>query len=189
MKHDSLISKPFVPKIKPDKVYHPDSTHSPHTAVIRSLIFPGLGQIYNHHGLWWRLPAIYGGMGALIYNIISNGRDYVGFLAESTWRAGGRIGPEPLPTYLGQNITNVADQTIYDYKDNLRRNRDLSIFGLVGAWGLNMVDAYVEAKFMHSYSMDNNLSFKISPTLSSPPVYASNFNPTFTPALKITFQF
>jgi hypothetical protein len=188
-KRDSVTSKPFKPKIKAEKVYHPDSTHSPHTALMRTLMFPGLGQIYNRHGLWWRLPAIYGGMGALVYNIISNGRDYVGFLKESQWRAHGRQGPEPLPTYNGEDISGVLDQTIYDFKDNLRRNRDLSIFGLIGAWGLTAVDAYVEAKFMHSYTMDNDLSFKITPTLSSPPVYASNFNPTFTPALKITFVF
>lgn len=207
MVRDSITSKPFVPKVKPEKVYHPDSTHSPHKAVMRSLMFPGLGQIYNRHGLWWRLPAIYTGVSLLVYNIYTNGKDYNTFLAESVWRAHGRPFPtdangkqltdgkgnlitgEPLPVYQGSVITNVSDQTIYDYKDNLRRNRDLSIFGLIGVWGINMIDAYVEAKFMHSYSMDNNLSFKITPSITAPPVYASNFNTTFTPALKITILF
>jgi hypothetical protein len=215
MKRDSLLSKPFVPKVKPDKIYYPDSTHSPHKAVMRSLMFPGLGQIYNKNGLWWRLPLIYGGLGTLIYNIYTNGKDYNVFLKESIWRENGRppatdskgkpiinttpdnngnIVPsgEPLPYYQGSFIANVDDQTIYDFKDNLRRNRDLSIFGLVGAWGVNMIDAYVSAKFIHSYTMDNNLSIKITPTMSGMPgtsVYASNFNTTFTPALKITFLF
>lgn len=146
MVRDSVTSKPFVPKVKPEKVYHPDSTHSPHKAVMRSLMFPGLGQIYNRHGLWWRLPAIYTGITLLAINIYSNGKDYNLFLKESEWRAHGRIGNEPLPVYQGNVITNILDQTIYDYKDNLRRNRDLSIFGMVGVWGINMIDAYVEAK-------------------------------------------
>lgn len=188
-KRDSVTSKPFKPKVKPEKVYFPDSTHSPRKAVIKSLSFPGLGQIYNRHGLWWRLPLIYGGLGALAYNIYSNGKDYNTFLRESEWRAHGRIGDEPLPIYQGNSITNVSDQTIYDYKDNLRRNRDLSIFGFILVWGVNAVDAYVDAKFTHSYSMDNNLGFKITPSLmgGAPPVYASNFNYTFTPTLKVTF--
>jgi hypothetical protein len=186
MKHDSLSSKPFAPKIKKPKIYHPDSTHSPQKAVMRSLYFPGLGQIYNRHGLWWRLPAIYTGLSLLVYNVYTNGKDYNVFLKESEWRAHGRIGDEPLPVYQGSSITNVSDQTIYDYKDNLRRNRDLSIFGIVGVYGISMIDAYVDAKFTHSYSMDSNLSFKITPSLSGAPVYASNFNTTFTPSIKIT---
>lgn len=186
-KKDSVTSKPFKPKIKKDLADHPDSTHSPHTAVMRSLIFPGWGQIYNRHGLWWRLPALYGGLTALVINLISNGRDYNLFLKESQWREYGEQGPEPIQSYQGSSITNIPNQTIYDYKDQLRRNRDLSAFGIVGVWGINMVDAYVEAKFIHSYSMDDNLSFKVTPTMINQPVLASNFNTTFTPGLKITF--
>lgn len=189
MKRDSLTSKPFTIKAKKVKVYHPDSTHSPRKAVMRSLYFAGLGQIYNRHGLWWRLPLIYGGLGALAYNIYTNGKDYNMFLKESEWRTHGRIGgvdAEPIKQYNGSSITNISDQTIYDYKDNLRRNRDLSIFSFIGVWGVNMIDAYVEAKFIHSYSMDNNLGFKITPSLIGPPVYASNFNTTFIPSLKLT---
>jgi hypothetical protein len=190
LKRDSATSKPFVPKIPREKIYHPDSTHSPRKAVIRSLMFPGLGQIYNGNGLWYRLPALYGGMAALIYNLYSNGKDYGIFLQESIWREHGRVGPEPLPVYGGSVITNLSDQTIYDYKDNLRRNRDLSIFGLFGVYGIAAIDAYVDAKFIHSYTMDSNLSFKVSPTLSpmlgSGGAYASNFNTTFMPTLKIT---
>ncbi|RKR80192.1 hypothetical protein BDD43_0288 [Mucilaginibacter gracilis] len=191
MKRDSLLSKPFVPKVKKPKVYHPDSTHSPRKAVMRSLYFPGWGQVYNRHGLWWRLPVLYTGLYFLVKNVYVNGRDYNLFLAESEWRSHGRQGTEPLPLYKQGTdyivITTVSDQTIYNYKDNLRRNRDLSIFGIVGVWGVAAIDAYVEAKFIHSYSMDDNLSFKIAPSLMSTPSYASNFNTTFTPSLKITF--
>ena len=130
---------------------------------------------------------MYGGLTALVINLISNGRDYNLFLKESQWREYGEQGPEPIQSYQGSSITNIPNQTIYDYKDQLRRNRDLSAFGIVGVWGINMVDAYVEAKFIHSYSMDDNLSFKVTPTMINQPVLASNFNTTFTPGLKITF--
>ena len=100
-KADSLKeSRFFTPQVKPKKkepVYHPDSTHSPRKAVMRSLYFPGLGQIYNRHGLWWRLPAIYGGLAALAYNIYTNGKDYNAFLKEAQWRERGRQRSARLP--------------------------------------------------------------------------------------------
>jgi hypothetical protein len=70
-----------------------------------------------------------------------------------------------------------------------RRNRDLSVIGFVAAWGINIIDEYIDAKFIHSYTMDNNLSFKVKPTLVTPPVYAGNFNSAVNPGLKITFTF
>lgn len=194
LKHDSVTSKPFKPEVKRYKkepVYHPDSNHIPRKAAMLSLYFPGLGQIYNRHGLWWRLPALYGGLGLLVDAIIFNNQQYHIFLKEAQWREQGRPLDsngqntlEPYPQY-----SYASDAAIYQVKDGYRRNRDLSIFSLVGVWGINIVDAYVEAKFIHSYTMDDNLSFKISPTIINQPVYASNFNSTFTPALKITLLF
>ena len=164
----------------------PDSTHSPHRAVILSAILPGLGQMYNGKGLWWRLPLIYGGFALIIDGIIYNQKSYSNFLKESEYRAGGRIGTDPMPEYI-----NVSDQAIYDFKDLQRRDRDLCIIILFGAWGINMIDAYVEARFIHSYTMDNNLSFKITPSLTPQPTTyaASNVNATFMPSLKFTLRF
>jgi len=68
-----------------------------------------------------------------------------------------------------------------------RRNRDLGILGFVGGWGIQMIDAYIDAKFIHSYSMDNNLSFKVSPGTIGQPMYALNNTSMFIPAVKITF--
>ena len=182
VKPDSVPSKVFKPKIriKQETVYHPDSTHSPHKAVMRSLILPGWGQIYNRHGLYWRLPVLYGGMGMLIYSIITYTQQYHLFLSYAQAREQGQI----IDPY-----SYASSQAIYDVKDGYLRNLQISWFGLAAVWGVNMVDAYVEAKFIHSYTMDNDLSFKIAPSLINQPVYASNINTTFTPALKITFLF
>ena len=69
---DSVTQKRFAPRVKHDDkvVYHPDSTHDPHKAIIRSLIVPGLGQLYNHQ--WWKVPVIYAGLGLLVDAIIFN---------------------------------------------------------------------------------------------------------------------
>ena len=44
--------------------------HSPMKASMYSAVFPGMGQIYNRK--YWKLPLVYGGMGALIYSSIWN---------------------------------------------------------------------------------------------------------------------
>src|ERR1700749_5064202 len=62
---DSVKANPIVPKVK-EKVYHPDSNHSPHKAVMHSLMVPGWGQVYNRQ--YWKVPIIYGGL-ALLWSI------------------------------------------------------------------------------------------------------------------------
>ncbi|HVV56265.1 MAG TPA: DUF5683 domain-containing protein, partial [Mucilaginibacter sp.] len=73
-KNDSLNSKRFKPKITKEKVYHPDSLHSPHKALIRSLIIPGWGQLYNRQ--WWKVPIIYAGLGLLGDVVVFNNKYY-----------------------------------------------------------------------------------------------------------------
>ncbi|WP_448702809.1 DUF5683 domain-containing protein [Mucilaginibacter sp. AW1-3] len=194
IKHAPATLKPFKPEViryKKEPVYHPDSTHSPHKAAMLSLYIPGAGQIYNRHGLWWRLPALYTGLGLLAHAIVVNNEQYHIFLKEAQWREQGRPldsnGQNTLEPYPQYNF--ASDAAIVGAKDGYRRNRDLSIFSFVAVWGINIVDAYVEAKFIHSYTMDDNLSFKISPGIINQPVYASNFNSTFIPTLKITLLF
>lgn len=185
---DSDPSKRFVPKVKKEKIYHPDSTHSPHKAWTRSAFVPGLGQIYNHH--WWKVPLIYAGLGSLGYYIVVSRQDYKEFLAVARYQQLGKPYSDPMydndpyrNSYIKYN--SVSKDGIINAKDNAFRNFEVSILGFIAVWGVNIVDAYIYGKLQHSFSMDNNFSFKVEPVINQP-VYASNFNATFTPALKIT---
>lgn len=196
-KADSLKSKPFKPSVaeKKQKVFTPDSLHSPHKAVMHSLMIPGWGQAYNHH--WWKVPIIYGALGSLGYYIIYNEKTYKGFLALAQYKRNpfddvnnAKYDSYPHIDYIRQYADpRYTYDAVVNQKDYWLRNRDLCILGFLLSWGVNCIDAYVFAKFKHSYSMDNNLSdVHISGGLiNNPlsPVYAANFN-TFTPALKIT---
>src|ERR1700760_3682276 len=73
-KSDSAKSKRYYPKITKEKTYHPDTLHDPHKAVMRSLMIPGWGQIYNHR--WWKLPLIYAGIGLLGDVVVFNQHYY-----------------------------------------------------------------------------------------------------------------
>src|SRR6185312_7008801 len=83
-KSDTDITRAKMIKPKKEKVYHPDSTHSPHTAIMRSLMVPGLGQIYNRK--YWKVPLIYGGLGAVAYYLVWNVRNYNEYVILSHYR-------------------------------------------------------------------------------------------------------
>jgi hypothetical protein len=186
-KRDLIKANPIVPKVK-EKVYHPDSNHKPGKAVLHSLMIPGWGQAYNRR--WWKVPVIYTGLGLIAWAYLFNKQYYNETLAVSRYRD---LGVEPLPGDKYYQVYNdyrpYQTQTIKDAVLVARRNRDLSVLGFVGAWGIQIIDAYIDAKFIHSYTMDDKLSFKVKPTLMGPSMYAGNFNGSVIPGLKITFAF
>ncbi len=189
-KHDTTSAKKALPpKIKKEKVYHPDSTHNPHTAVMRSLLIPGWGQLYNRR--WWKVPVIYGGISLLGVAVVYNEKYYKKFLALAQFSEHGTK-PALNSTYYNDYNLYVASgaygfQALSNAADGYHRDRDLSILGLVGAWGINVIDAYIDAKFIHSYTVDNDLSMKISPGLIDQQAYAQNFSSPYIPGIKITF--
>ena len=189
MKRDSATSKPFVPRVKKDnKLYHPDSLHSPRTAVLHSLMVPGWGQLYNHQ--WYYVPVIYAGLGLLVDAVIFNQRNYEPNLIVARYYEHG-VTPVPGdPQYALWYVytqNNLQAQTVYDIVDSYRRDRDLSILGFLGAWGVQTIQAYIQAKFQHSYTMDTDFSIKVSPTiLNQQSLYASDLSGPVIPGLKLT---
>jgi hypothetical protein len=187
-KASHLAPGSFAPPIRKEKAYHPDSLHSPHKAVMHSLMIPGWGQLYNHQ--WWKVPIIYGGVGLLVAAVIFNQKYYNQYLGVAEYKTRG-VTPAPTDKYYAEYVAyaNVSAQSLYDAADANRRNRDLSIFGILAAWGIQTIDAYIDAKFIHSYTVDNNLTFKVTPGLINQPVFAQAANTSFIPAIKINFTF
>jgi hypothetical protein len=188
-RRDTDVIRSNVPKVRKQKVYHPDTLHSPHKAVMRSLLIPGWGQVYNHR--IWKVPLIYGALGGFAAGIAFNASYYKEFLQLSIYY-NHLITPKPTDPYysdyvLYQKAGYQAD-AIYNAKDAYRRNRDLCILGFVAFWGINAIDAYIDAKFIHSYTLDNNFSMRITPGLiNQPTVYAQNTVTSYIPGIKITF--
>jgi hypothetical protein len=188
---DSVISKPIIPQViskKNRKQYNPDSTHSPSLAVKRSAMIPGWGQLYNRD--WWKVPLIYAGLGSLGYAIVNNQVMYKRYLAVYRLRNDLTLPPppkgDPVRTLL-DNTSTAPITSIENAVNGSQRNMQISVLSFAVVWGVQVVEAYIQAKFIHSYTMDRDLSFKISPGLSNAPVYAAGNIPSVMPTIKLTF--
>ncbi len=131
----------------------------PRRAVTRSAIIPGWGQVTN--GRWWKVPVIYGGFVGLGYAISWNNKYYHQYLnAIKYYRENGAFEPGT----IFASVSGITDQSLIPYKDYYRRNRDLSILGCGALYAVNLIDAYVDAKFFR-FDISDELSLKISPTV------------------------
>lgn len=177
---DTIIKADSV-KVGPEKGPVKDSLRlaieaMPRKAALRSAIIPGWGQYYNK-GLWWiKVPAIYGGFGTLIGIYLWNQDNYKMLLTEAQFREanpGKRRNPR---------LVAYDNGAIIQYKDLYRRDRDLTIIGTAGWYALNIIEAYVDAKFFR-FDISDDLSLKVTPSLQPQPfAYA---NAAAVPSLKI----
>lgn len=141
---------------------------SPTTAVWRAAIFPGLGQIYNRK--YWKLPIVYGGFMALTYAVSWNGKYYREYSV--AYRDLMDNNPET-NSYLNFLRPGVSEstyskewlqKTFKRKNDYYRRNRDLSIIGMLGVYLVSILDAYVDAQ-LYDFDISPDLSFHIEPTV------------------------
>lgn len=148
----------------------------PRIASRRSAILPGWGQVTN--GRWWKVPAVYGGFVGVGLVFEFNHRYYKKFLAELQYRdanEGEKLDPDLIK---GDNAALIQ------YKDYYRRNRDFSVLIGVGWYAVNIIDAYIDAKFFR-FDISDKLGFSIKPSLIPPSSYAF-VSPA--PAIKIQFK-
>ena len=152
----------------------------PGRAARRSAILPGWGQLYNKGWGFVKAPIVWAGFGGLGYSFIFAQNNYHETLEEVQQR----VQNQDIP--LNPKYINVNTQSLINAKDFYRRNRDLTIILSVGWYALNIIDAYIDAKFKR-YDMSDDLGFRIRPALiQSPGNLAYNSIPAV--GLKATFS-
>jgi Family of unknown function (DUF5683) len=177
LKADTVKQKLPDPSVK-EKGHFKDPTRlalekMPRNAAFRSAILPGWGQVYNKR--WWKVPLIYGGFAGLGLIFEFNNRYYRSFLKEAQYRAY-HPGEKENPLYV-----NVSDAGIILIKDDYRRNRDLSVLAGVALYAINIIDAYVDAKFFR-YDISDNLTLQIKPSIQQPVMNS------YIPAIKVSLS-
>jgi len=149
----------------------------PRRAAMKSLMLPGLGQIYNKR--WWKVPLVYGGFIGIGLVFEFNQRNYQVFLKEAQFR---ELNPQKTQNPLFSGYTNEG---IIQIKDAYRRDRDLSVLAGLGFYAITIIDAYVDAKFFR-FDISDELSLKVQPSVGQVPVHASVFSPSVGLKLKLS---
>jgi hypothetical protein len=152
-KKDSVsITKDSVVKKKP---------HTPKIAAIRSAILPGWGQIYNKK--YWKLPLVYGGLGVTAGVFVYNLKNYKDLKQAYIGKFNARQFKDSTEYWkIKPNLLPLSEESIRFNRDQFRRNLDYSVLFFMLVWGLNVVDASVDAH-LKSFDISPDLSLKISP--------------------------
>ncbi len=133
---------------------------SPRKAAIKSAIVPGLGQIYNKK--YWKLPLVYGALGTTAGVFIYNVKTYKKLRTAYTLKADDNPDNDIL---IDPKFRNISAQSLKSYRNVFRQNVDYSVLFFIIFWGLNVVDASVDAH-LKSFDVNDNLSLQIVPGYS-----------------------
>lgn len=151
----------------------PDSTgHAPGGALWRAAVLPGWGQLYNHQA--YKLPFVYLGLGLLAYSALNTQREYRLYRDAFQYRAfqdlvdSGALETNPRAdgeddyNRLAARFGPLPAAPLRAKRDNLRRNRDLTILGIGLVYGLQLLDAYVSAHLL-DFDVDEDLTLALRP--------------------------
>ena len=132
----------------------------PNKAALLSLA-PGGGQIYNKR--WWKVPVVYGllgSLGAVEYFYQVRFREYK--RAYNMLKAKeATIGDSKLGPHASRELSTTGINSSLEF---YRGNRDLYFFYLTAGYGLQILDALVDAH-LHDFDVSDDLAFHWTPSL------------------------
>jgi hypothetical protein len=167
----TISEKTIIQKEKKDTATK--KNYSPKKAAMLSAIFPGLGQIYNKK--YWKLPIVYtalGISGGIFFYNLNNYRD-TRFAYKAKYKAAlppyDPANPQPGPyrdstDYLkiDEKLLPLSLESLRFYRNQYRRDIDYSAIFFILIWGLNVVDATVDAH-LKSFDVSPDLSLQVKP--------------------------
>lgn len=136
--------------------------HDPRIATRRSAILPGWGQAYNRE--YWKIPIAYGIISIPVAMYIFNNNYYqkMKFAYEARFKeAQGDNSDVPK---IDPELVNLPINSLLNYRNLYRRDRDYSVLFFLLAWGFQVADATVFAH-LKQFDVTNNLSMQVKPVL------------------------
>lgn len=147
-----------------------EKIHSPQKATIYSAVLPGLGQAYNKK--YWKVPLVYIGFTAIGYFIKWNNDNYQ--ISKHAYRDLTDTIPETkfyetIKGYENFNLDNPTSKANFvsglkSQQDYYRRNRDFLVICMVGFYGLQIIDAGVDAH-LFNFDMSDDLTLNWQPSV------------------------
>ncbi len=130
--------------------------HSPLKALWMSAVLPGLGQAYNKK--YWKIPIVWAGFAGLGYGLYHTGSRFVAY------RNAYRLQVDDRPETAG-SVNGISDPaSLKFYRDQNKRNLDITAIFTAVWYVLNLVDASVDAHLYH-YDISDDLSMEWQPVL------------------------
>lgn len=158
----------LIKKVLPDA----EEIHSPKKAAIYSTILPGLGQAYNKK--YWKIPIIYAGFGTLGYFIGWNGKNYNTLRLAYSDLTDENPDTNSFLDLDGSKYYDLESESgrqnfkgvLIKQKNYYRRNRDLLVICTAAFYGLNIIDASVDAHFFN-FDISEDLTFNWQPAMQN----------------------
>jgi hypothetical protein len=136
--------------------------YNPRKAALRSAILPGWGQIYNKK--YWKLPIVYGALGGsgayFVYNL-TNYKD-LRFAYKVKYNMRVNHTDTLLFPKVRKDLKGLSEESLRYYRDQYRRDIDYAALFFVILWGLNVVDAAVDAH-LKAFDVSPDLSLQFKP--------------------------
>jgi hypothetical protein len=131
--------------------------HSPKVAIFRSAVLPGWGQAYNKK--YWKIPIVYGALGTTVGIFLFNIKTYNELRQAVIYKADTIPGNDLL---IPAEFRNFRVQDLQYYRNAYRQYIDYSVLVFLLVWGLNVVDAAVDAH-LKAFDVSSDLSLKVKP--------------------------
>ena len=138
------------------------ATHKfdPRKATLRSAVLPGWGQIYNKK--YWKLPLVYGALGITAGVYFYNVKTYRALKLTYIYMTDSvPDSSQPIDT----RFSNISANGVRSLRNSFRQNVDYSVLFFVLFWGLNVVDATVDAH-LKAFDVNDELSLELKPGYS-----------------------
>lgn len=134
---------------------------NPKIAARRSAILPGWGQIYNKK--YWKVPIVYGALGTAAGIFVYNHSNYRDLRQAYRGKYNARVlGDSSEYFKIKPFLLPLSEESLRFNRDQFRRNMDYSVLFFLVLWGLNVVDATVDAH-LKSFDVSPDLSLQVKP--------------------------
>ena len=130
----------------------------PRKALLYAAVVPGMGQVYNKK--YWKLPLVYGGFGAIGWNIGRFQELHTDYKEQLYYNLQHGLGD----TNDENPITGFTTGQLRSAVDKARRQRDFWIIMMGAMYLLQIVDAHVDAH-LKEFDLNPNLRVGIQPTI------------------------
>ncbi len=131
--------------------------HNPKVAIFRSAVLPGWGQAYNKK--YWKIPIVYGALGTTVAVFLFNIKTYNELRQAVIYKSDTIPGNDLL---IPAEFRNFRVQDLQYYRNSYRQYIDYSVLVFLLVWGLNVVDAAVDAH-LKAFDVSSDLSLKVKP--------------------------